>query len=326
MTENEPVLAVKDLSITFFTAKKELPAVDKLSFQLEKGETLGIVGESGCGKSMTVNGILQMVPMPGKVTGGSVKLNGTELFGLSERALSKKRGDEIALIFQEPMTSLNPLMTCGRQITETILAHNKISHKEAKSQAMNMIELVGLPMPDKIFNSLPSELSGGQRQRIVIAMALCNHPDVLICDEPTTALDVTVQAQILRLINDMKAKFGSSVLFITHDMGVIRQMADRVMVMYVGQAVEYVAVEELFNNPLHPYTQGLISCIPNMSAAEDELHTIKGTVPMLSELPAGCLFAPRCPFATEKCHCKRPGLYGKPEHLVRCFLYEEVQA
>jgi len=321
----EHILEVKDLCVTFFTERGALPTVDGVSFTLDRGRTLGIVGESGCGKSMTVNGILQMVPAPGKVTGGSVRLNGAQLVGMPEKELCKKRGNEIALIFQEPMTSLNPLMTCGRQISETILAHKKVSRKEADRRAVELIRLVGIPMPEKIFASVPGQLSGGMRQRIVIAMALCNDPGVLICDEPTTALDVTVQAQILKLINDLKERFGSAIIFITHDMGVIRQMADQVMVMYVGQAVEYVDVEELFANPLHPYTQGLIRCIPGMEDERDEdLFVIDGAVPMLHDLPQGCLFAPRCPRAGQRCRSERPGLYGPAGHRVRCFQYEKL--
>ena len=320
---SETVLSVEHLSISFFTERGVLPTVDDVSFTLQKGRTIGIVGESGCGKSMTVNGILQMVPAPGRVTGGSVKLNGEELVGMPEKKLVRKRGSEIALIFQEPMTSLNPLMTCGRQISETILAHNRVSRAEADRRALHLIEQVGIPMPEKIFRSIPGELSGGMRQRIVIAMALCNNPAVLICDEPTTALDVTVQAQILRLINDIRRDFDSGVIFITHDMGVIRQMADDVMVMYAGQAVEYVHVDELFKNPLHPYTQGLIRCIPGMDDGEGELYVIEGSVPMLNALPKGCLFAPRCPYATERCRQERPGLLGTPEHRVRCFRQED---
>ena len=320
----ELVLEVKNLSITFFTKQGKLPTVDNLSFSLERGETLGIVGESGCGKSMTVNGILQMVPPPGKLTGGSVKLAGEELVGVKEKELCKKRGSDIAIIFQEPMTSLNPLMTCGRQISETILAHKKVSRKEADGRALELIDLVGIPMPEKIFNSIPGRLSGGMRQRIVIAMALCHNPGVLICDEPTTALDVTVQAQILGLINELKEKFGTAVIFITHDLGVIRQMADKVLVMYVGQAVECVDARELFANPLHPYTQGLIRCIPGMDGGDGDLYVIDGSVPMLYDLPKGCLFAPRCPYAGERCRQERPGLYGREGHRVRCFRCESM--
>ncbi|MCI9547842.1 MAG: ABC transporter ATP-binding protein [Oscillospiraceae bacterium] len=318
----DTILEVRDLSITFFTKQGRLPTVDGLSFSLERGETLGIVGESGCGKSMTVNGILQMVPPPGKVTGGSVKLAGEELVGMRERELCKKRGRDVAVIFQEPMTSLDPLMTCGRQISETIQAHKKVSRKEADARALELIELVGIPMPEKIFRSVPGRLSGGMRQRIVIAMALCNDPGVLICDEPTTALDVTVQAQILGLIDELKEKFGTAVIFITHDLGVIRQMADKVLVMYVGQAVEQVDAKELFANPLHPYTQGLMRCIPGMDGGDGDLHVIDGAVPMLYDLPQGCLFAPRCPYAVERCRRERPGLYGPEGHRVRCFRCE----
>lgn len=318
------VLSVEHLSITFFKDKASIPTIDDVSFTLERGETLGIVGESGCGKSMTVNGILQMVPEPGRITGGSIKLHGDELVGLSERKLADYRGKEIALIFQEPMTSLNPLMRCGAQIAETILAHDhSVSRKKADARALELIRQVGIPMPEKIFDSIPGELSGGMRQRIVIAMALCNHPSVLICDEPTTALDVTIQAQILRLVNEMKRSYNTGVIFITHDMGVIREMADQVMVMYAGQAVEYVDADELFRHPLHPYTQGLIKCIPSFGKDEEELYVIEGSVPLLDHLPKGCLFAPRCPYATQRCHTARPQLVGEKRHRVRCFLYEK---
>lgn len=317
----EYVLEVENLHITLFTEQGKLPAVQDVSFRLKAGETLGVVGESGCGKSMMVNGILQTLPRVGKVTGGKVMLNGRDLNCLPEKELRQLRGSEIAMIFQEPMTSLNPLMTCGRQITETIEAHARVSKKEAESRAIELIKLVGIPMPEKIYASIPSQLSGGMRQRIVIAMALCNNPAVLICDEPTTALDVTVQAQILRLINELKQKFGSAIVFITHDMGVIRQMADRVMVMYAGQAVEYVGVDELFEHPLHPYTRSLIRCIPGMDEGAEKLHVIDGAVPMLYDLPQGCLFAPRCPYAEKGCYCSRPPLYDVGGHQVRCFLY-----
>ena len=243
---------------------------------------------------------------------------------MRERELCKKRGRDVAVIFQEPMTSLDPLMTCGRQISETIQAHKKVSRKEADARALELIELVGIPMPEKIFRSVPGRLSGGMRQRIVIAMALCNDPGVLICDEPTTALDVTVQAQILGLIDELKEKFGTAVIFITHDLGVIRQMADKVLVMYVGQAVEQVDAKELFANPLHPYTQGLMRCIPGMDGGDGDLHVIDGAVPMLYDLPQGCLFAPRCPYADERCRKERPGLYGPEGHRVRCFRCEAM--
>ncbi len=323
---DEYLLEAKDLSVTLYTERGELRVVDGVSFRLKKRETLGIVGESGCGKSMTANSILRMVPAPGKISGGQIIFKGRDLSTLPERKLRSIRGKEIAMVFQEPMTSLNPLMTCGRQITEALRAHEKTDAKQAKRHALELIRLVGIPMAERIYESTPSGLSGGMRQRIVIAMALCNNPDVLICDEPTTALDVTVQAQILRLIDELKSSFGSAVLFITHDMGVIQQMTDRVMVMYSGQAVEYLQTEELFRKPLHPYTQGLIACIPGKAAVGHDLPVIKGTVPTLYALPKGCLFAPRCPYATKRCRCERPGLYGAGRHLVRCFQYEHKEA
>ena len=322
---SEIILDVKDLSMSFFTDQGELPAVNHVSFQVEKGKTLGIVGESGCGKSMTSLCVMRLFPSPpGRIVGGSILFDGKDLTKLSKKEMRSVRGKGIAMIFQEPMTSLNPVLTIGKQLTEAILAHESVSKEEAKERALRMISLVGIPMPEKIYASCPHQLSGGMRQRIMIAMALSCKPALLICDEPTTALDVTVQAQILELINRLKEETGTSVMMITHDMGVINEMSDTVLVMYAGQVVEYAGTDELFSNPSHPYTSGLIASIPSLDREEEELHVIPGSVPMLYELPEGCLFSPRCPYATDLCRQKRPGLTEcAPGHQVRCFRFTE---
>lgn len=318
----ETVIKLEDLCITLFTGRGKLPVVDGVSFQLKKGETLGVVGESGCGKSMMASGIMHLVQYPGKITGGKVIFNGHDINKMKEKELRHIRGKDIAMVFQEPMTSLNPLLTCGTQIVETIRAHEKVTAKEAKKRALELIQRVGIPMPEKIYNSMPGSLSGGMRQRIVIAIAMCCNPKLLICDEPTTALDVTVQAQILTMINQLKEESESSVIFISHDIGVISQMADYVMVMYAGQVVEYAEVNEIFNNPLHPYTVGIEASTPDVEEKKEFLDVIEGSVPMLYDLPKGCLFAPRCPYATERCQQERPQLYAVGERQVRCFKYE----
>ena len=319
----ENILEVCDLSMSFFTSHGELPAVNHVTFTVEKGKTLGIVGESGCGKSMTSLCVMGLFPQPpGKIVGGSILFQGRDLTKLKPREMHKIRGKGISMIFQEPMTSLNPVLTIGDQITEAILLHEKVSKAEAKKRALHMIELVGIPMPEKIFASCPHQLSGGMRQRAMIAMALSCNPDLLICDEPTTALDVTVQNQILSLINRLKDQTGTSVMLITHDMGVINEMADTVIVMYAGQIVEQAETEELFAHPAHPYTIGLIQSIPPLDREVEELNVIPGSVPMLYELPEGCLFAPRCPYATEKCRRERPDIgQASVGHDVRCFRY-----
>ncbi|MBR5109085.1 MAG: ABC transporter ATP-binding protein [Clostridia bacterium] len=317
----ENILEVRDLSMSFFNQHGELPAVNHVSFSVEKGKTLGIVGESGCGKSMTSLCVMGLYPRPqGRIVGGSILFQGRDLTRLKPRELHKIRGKGIAMIFQEPMTSLNPVLTIGDQITETILLHEKVGKKEAKKRALDMISMVGIPMPEKVFASCPHQLSGGMRQRAMIAMALSCSPELLICDEPTTALDVTVQSQILSLINRMKDRTGASVMLITHDMGVINEMADTVIVMYAGQIVEQAETGELFAHPTHPYTLGLIQSIPPLDREVEELNVIPGSVPMLYELPEGCLFSPRCPYATERCRRERPDVTRASEnHFVRCF-------
>jgi peptide/nickel transport system ATP-binding protein/oligopeptide transport system ATP-binding protein len=317
------ILEVNDLCLSFFNNHGELPAVNHVDFKVERGKTLGIVGESGCGKSMTSLCIMGLYPSPpGKIVAGEINFQGQDLTKVSKKQMRAIRGKGIAMIFQEPMTSLNPVLTVGKQLMEGIMVHEKVSKEEAKKRALEMISMVGIPMPEKIFASCPHQLSGGMRQRVMIAMALSCSPELLICDEPTTALDVTVQAQILELINKLKRETGTSVMLITHDMGVINEMADQVLVMYAGQVVEHAETTELFKNPSHPYTTGLINSIPRLDEEVEELNVIPGSVPMLYELPEGCLFAPRCPYAKDVCKKKRPGFATVgDDHQVRCFKY-----
>ena len=322
--ENENILIIKDLDVRLFTDRGELPVIDRLSLTLKAGETLGIVGESGCGKSMLASAIMGLIAHPGKVTGGSIQFEGQELAGMKKKDLRRIRGTGISMIFQEPMTSLNPLMTCGRQIVETITSHEKVSKAEAKERALDMIRSVGIARPEKVFSEVPAQLSGGMRQRIMIAMALICRPRLLICDEPTTALDVTVQAQILGLIRRLQKETGTSVIFISHDMGVISQMADRVAVMYAGQLVEYAEGEKIFTEPKHPYTQGLIASVPKLGSGVKVLPSIPGSVPDLASMPTGCRFAPRCKYATDKCREQEPELLDISEdQKCRCWRTQE---
>lgn len=325
----ETILNVKDLSVTLFTEDGALPAIQELSFVMHKGQTLAVVGESGCGKSMTALSIMGLLPQPpAKIVGGSIEFEGTDLAKLSRDEMRAFRGNRIGMIFQEPMTSLNPVMTAGCQIREGLLVHNKgMSKKDADARALEMIKLVGIPAPEKVFASYPHELSGGMRQRVMIAMALACQPALLICDEPTTALDVTIQAQILQLIDKMREELGTAVMLITHDMGVVSEMADWVLVMYAGRLVEYTNAYELFTNPEHPYTTGLIASIPQLDTRVDELYAIPGNVPMLDELPTGCLFNPRCPYARAGlCDKEVPPMVsvkGKDNHHVACWKFTD---
>lgn len=330
MVENksikEPLLEIKDLDVHLFTDRGELPVLSKINLSVGRGEILGIVGESGCGKSMLASSIMGLIEQPGRVTGGSIVFEGKDLTKISKKEYQSIRGQDISMIFQEPMTSLNPLMTCGKQITEAIRAHEKISAAEAKMQTIEMLREVGIPMPEKIFMEIPSELSGGMRQRIMIAMALSLQPKLLICDEPTTALDVTVQAQILYLIRKLRKELNTSVIFISHDMGVISQMADRVAVMYLGQIVELTDKKTIFKDPRHPYAVGLEASIPRMDQDTETLESIPGNVPMLYDLPEGCLFSTRCRSCQEQCKGEKPALRdiaGDGSHLVRCFFAEK---
>ena len=322
------LLDVNHLDVTLFTEDGALPAVSDLSFIMRKGETLAVVGESGCGKSMTALSVMGLLPTPpAQITGGEIIFEGTDLTQLSHSGMRDFRGNRIGMIFQEPMTSLNPVMKSGLQIREGILVHNpSMSKEEADQKALDMIKLVGIPAPEKVFSSYPHELSGGMRQRVMIAMALACQPSLLICDEPTTALDVTVQAQILQIIDRMKQDLGTAIMLITHDMGVVSEMADWVLVMYAGHRVEYAQSAELFTNPLHPYAQGLIASIPSFDERTKELYAIPGSVPMLSHMPSGCPFHPRCPFAKDICKNHRPGMTAVGEdncHTVSCWKYTD---
>lgn len=317
------LLEVKDLKTYFYTDEGVVKSVDGVSFSVDKGETLGVVGESGCGKSITSMSIVQLIGKPGKIVNGEIDFKGENLLNKDKEEMRKIRGKEIAMIFQEPMTSLNPVYTVGQQIMEAVLIHEDMTKEQARERAIQMLDLVKIPDAEKRLNSYPHEFSGGMRQRVMIAMALSCNPEFLICDEPTTALDVTIQAQILNLINELKEKTGTAVMMITHDLGVISEVADNVMVMYAGQVVEYTDVDTVFEKPLHPYTQGLISCIPKLGGQEEKLSTIKGMVPSFNDMPEGCLFCPRCEYAKDICRKERPELVDLDGHQVRCFKYTD---
>jgi len=324
-TNNKELLKVNKLKTYFYTHEGIVKAVDEVSFSINQGETLGIVGESGSGKSVTALTIMRLIPQPpGKIVDGEIIFKGKDLAKISETEMRKIRGRRISMIFQEPMTSLDPVFTIGHEIMETILLHQNVSKKVAAERAINMLEMVGIPDARKRMKNYPHELSGGMRQRIMIAMALSCNPALLIADEPTTALDVTIQAQILNLMNDLKKKFNTAVLMITHDLGVISEMCDYVAVMYAGHIVEYTDVFSIFEKPLHPYTQGLNKSIPRMDIEVETLETIKGSVPNLLHLDPGCPFASRCEYAFERCIREMPELLEiEPRHLVKCHLIEE---
>lgn len=320
------ILDVKDLETTFFSDDGQVAAVDHISFSIHEGEILAIVGESGCGKSVTSLSIMGLVPSPpGKITNGEILLNGNDLTKLTDKEMRAVRGNELAMIFQEPMTSLNPLFTIGNQLMEAILIHNKSwSKKQAKARAVEIMKLVGLPRAEELINEYPHQLSGGMRQRVMIAMALLCDPKVLIADEPTTALDVTIQAQILKLMRDLNERLNTAVLMITHDLGVVAETCERVIVMYAGQIVEQASVNEIFKNPQHPYTKGLIQSVPDMRYKKEALYSIPGNVPKPGSIKMGCRFAPRCEFAHARCTQENPPLYGAGEaHVARCFLLEK---
>ena len=323
--EKEPLLQIEDLQTCFFTKAGVGRAVDGVSITIPAQKTVGLVGESGCGKSMTAMSVMGLVGKPGKVTQGKILYHGEDLLELSPKARRQMSGDKLSIIFQEPMTSLNPVMTVGKQVRESLLIHNKAMDKEqAKERVLELFRQVGIPDPARRYASYPHQLSGGLRQRVMIAMAMACNPDLLIADEPTTALDVTIEAQILHLMRKLQQEHGTSILMITHNLGVVAEICDYVYVMYAGKVVEYSEVHELFQNTSHPYTQGLIRSLPKMEAGQGKLYNIKGMVPDLLHLPQGCRFAPRCEHACERCHCQMPPLYDiGGGHLVRCFLYEE---
>ncbi len=326
------VLEVDDLRTHFFTEDGVVKAVDGVSYEVRRGETLGVVGESGCGKSVTALSILRLVAdPPGRIVGGAIRFEGANLLDLSEPEMETIRGNDISMIFQEPMTSLNPLFTVGRQISEAIVLHQGLSKREAMEQAVEMLRRVHIPEPERRVQAYPHQLSGGMRQRVMIAMALSCNPKVLIADEPTTALDVTIQAQILDLMREMQETLGAAVILITHDMGVVAENADRVVVMYAGRKVEEAEVDELFERPGHPYTLGLLGAIPSLDDAaladggRARLNEIKGMVPSLANLPPGCAFAARCGFASDECRAAYPPLEEKrPGHWVACWHADRV--
>ncbi len=318
------ILEVRNLKTSFSTDAGEVRAVDGVSFELPKGKTIGIVGESGSGKSITSLSILRLLANNGTIKGGEILFKGQDITKLTEKQMREIRGNQISMIFQEPMTSLNPVFTVGQQISETILIHKKVSKKEALRLSIEMLKLVGIPSPEKRMKQYPYELSGGMRQRVMIAMALACDPEILVADEPTTALDVTIQAQILELIRDLQNRLGMSVIMITHDLGVVAETCDYVAVMYAGQVVEYADIRTLFKNPKHPYTLGLLNSLPRHDIDQDKLIPIKGMVPSPFDMPVGCRFAPRCPVATELCHSKMPNLESKGDNdKIRCWLYSD---
>ncbi|NBG87443.1 ABC transporter ATP-binding protein [Isachenkonia alkalipeptolytica] len=318
------ILKVENLTTHFFTDKGVVRAVDGNSFSIYEGKTLGVVGESGCGKSITAMSILNLIEKPGQIVDGSVKFLGEELVGTTDKRIREIRGNEISMIFQEPMTSLNPVFKVGDQIGEALILHRNMSKKEAKNVGIEMLQLVGIPRAEKVIDDYPHQLSGGMRQRVMIAMSLACNPKLLIADEPTTALDVTIQAQILSLMNRLKTETDTAIMMITHDLGVVAQMADHVLVMYSGKIVESAPVNELYGNPKHPYTIGLLKSIPRLDETREELNTIEGTVPSPFELPQGCYFEPRCDKAMEICKHKHPETYKINEnHTASCYLYAE---
>ena len=323
----EMVLEIDNLQTHFFTSAGVVRAVDGVSYAVRSGETLGVVGESGCGKSVTALSILRLVAdPPGRIIGGAIRFNGTNLLDLSESEMEGIRGNDISMIFQEPMTSLNPLLTVGRQISEAIALHRGVSRRDARDQAVEMLRRVHIPEPERRVDAYPHQLSGGMRQRVMIAMAVSCDPKVLIADEPTTALDVTIQAQILDLMRELQDRLSTAVILITHDMGVVAENADRVVVMYAGRKVEEASAKELFERPGHPYTKGLLGSIPNLEVAahagarRPRLNEIKGMVPSLARLPEGCTFAPRCAFATAECRAAYPPLLQhRTGHWIACW-------
>ncbi|MCX7904486.1 MAG: ABC transporter ATP-binding protein [Caloramator sp.] len=322
----EKLLEIKNLRTYFYTEDGVIPAVDGVDFYIKPGETLGVVGESGCGKSITSMSIMRLIPNPpGKIMEGSeIWFDGVNLLSLPEKEMRSIRGNKISMIFQEPMTSLNPVYKVGDQISEALILHQKMSKREAWEKAIEMLKLVNIPSPEKVVNEFPHTLSGGMRQRVMIAMALACNPKLLIADEPTTALDVTVQAQILDLMNELKKKVNAAVMMITHNLGVVAETCNRVVVMYAGQVVEEGSVEEIFEKPLHPYTRGLLNSIPDVNGKKGKLDAIPGVVPNPLNMPKGCRFAPRCDKAMEICHKDKPEIIRLgEERCVRCFLYDE---
>ncbi len=326
MSQEDLILEIRDLCVEFQTVEGTVQAVNHLSYKLRKGEKLGIVGESGSGKSVSSLGMLRLIPNPpGRITGGEILYKGQDLVKEPKKEMQRIRGNEISMIFQEPMTSLNPIIKCGKQIAESLRLHRGMNKKEAMEEAVRLMQSVGIANPAQRAHEYPHQMSGGMRQRVMIAMALACEPQILIADEPTTALDVTIQAQILDLIRDLNERMGTSVIFITHDLGVVSELCDTVLVMYTGRIVEQAPVLELFETPKHPYTVGLLEAIPRITKQRAPLQTIEGTVPNPTERIDGCSFSPRCPYATEQCCQKEPPEVQLSEHRrVRCWRYQSV--
>ncbi|MGX7708546.1 ABC transporter ATP-binding protein [Methylobacterium sp. Gmos1] len=318
----QPVLSVRDLRVEFATRRGVLTALDGVSFEINRGEVLGVVGESGAGKSVTGSAVIGLIDPPGRIAGGEIRLAGERIDNLSPDAMRKVRGKRIGMIFQDPLTSLNPLYRVGRQIEETIRTHTDLSARAARQRAIDLLAEVGIPAPERRIDGFPHEFSGGMRQRVVIALALAAEPELIIADEPTTALDVSVQAQIITLLKRLGRDHGTAVMLITHDMGVIAEAADRVAVMYAGRVAEIGPVAAVVGDPLHPYAQGLMGAIPSLSHEADRLAQIPGAMPRLSAIPPGCAFNPRCPKVFARCTVDRPEPLVVGSHRVACHLYD----
>jgi len=324
---DEPLLSVRDLVVEFPTRRGTLTAIDRLSFDIARGEVLGMVGESGAGKSLTGAAIIGLLEPPGRIAGGEVRLAGERIDTLSPEAMRRIRGKRIGMVFQDPLTSLNPLYTVAQQLTETIRAHLHMGEKEARNRAIALLDRVGIPAAARRIDDYPHHFSGGMRQRVVIALALCAEPELVIADEPTTALDVSVQAQIIELLKEICTERGAAVMLITHDMGVIAETADRVAVLYAGRLAEIGPVRDIIDRPEHPYTQGLMGSIPAISDTGDRLVQIPGAMPRLNAIPPGCAFNPRCPHAFDRCRIDRPDALGRPgSRQVACWLYDREEA
>ncbi|MFP3952460.1 MAG: ABC transporter ATP-binding protein [Candidatus Bathyarchaeia archaeon] len=324
---SEQVLEIRGLKTYFYTEEGAVQAVDSIDLQIGKQEVLGLVGESGCGKSTVALSIMRLIPHPGEIVDGEILLNGKDLFSMSEEEIRRIRGGEIAMIFQDPMSSLNPVYSIGDQVAEAVRWHQKIKdNRELRERVEIVLHKVGIPDADKRFNEFPHEFSGGMRQRVMIAMALSCNPQILIADEPTTSLDVTIQAQILDLMKDLQEEFNSSILLITHDLGVVAELSDKVAVMYAGKVVEYSDVVSIFKEPIHPYTRALIGAVPRLDIKQEELETIQGEVPSLIDFHTQCRFHPRCKYARDICKREEPEFQEiKPGHFVSCFFAEELE-
>ena len=321
-----PLLSVTDLTVEFVTRRGVLRALDGVSFEIARGEVLGVVGESGAGKSVTGAAVIGLIDPPGRIAGGEVRLWGDRIDNLPAEAIRRIRGKRIGMIFQDPLTSLNPLYRIGDQLVETIRTHTDLSGTAARKRAIDLLAEVGIPAPEKRIDGYPHQFSGGMRQRVVIALALCADPELIIADEPTTALDVSVQAQIITVLKRLCRDHGTAVMLVTHDMGVIAETADRVAVMYAGRIIEIGPVADVVRNPLHPYAKGLMGAIPSLVGTEGRLAQIPGSMPRLSAIPAGCAFNPRCPSVFAPCRTVRPDLTAYGRHPVACHLYEPAQA